>query len=294
MINEELVWELEKLGFVILTSGEFYKTYSNFGLHFGMEIRFWELEAFNYVWTASPQDLKRVPPELLSDIRKEQLQLSRGYFYSESWLQKHGQAEVLTHTDIDTIDNDGEKWLVLTYEGWHSLQHAVQESLMQALIWERLAEQPSSLHHELLPDLPSHLEALVMRYANRFADSSGANCFAATLAFASGRIDHAQSIIDLWLHESPFRRGLATLGYGVTATFEDKSQVTDNQTLDVLVWEDKQGIGQHAAFCLTQDYVLNKMGQSWVQPWSIVSFDDVADYNGILSSEGRIVVHRKF
>jgi len=129
---------------------------------------------------------------------------------------------------------------------------------------------------------PTYRE-LVGRYANTFADTSGANCFAATLGVALRR---PREIFPLWLHQEPFLRALRGGGFRPTGD-------RDPRPGDAAVWADPGGLPVHAAFCVGDGLMFNKYGQGWEQPYAVVSLDDLRDFDGIVTGGGSMTVYRR-
>src|SRR5262249_22308292 len=137
------------------------------------------------------------------------------------------------------------------------------------------------LDDEVVPINPDHvpvpdtLRPLVLKYSGCFAEASGANCFAATLAMATGTLAQTEQIIHLWLHQQPFLRALGAQGYHPVQEIHHGDTIDAITAFDVLVWSNEEGHLVHAAFCVAPGYVFNKMGQSWEQPWLVLRIEDV-------------------
>src|SRR5262249_20308709 len=134
---------------------------------------------------------------------------------------------------------------------------------------------------------------LAMKYSGCFAEASGANCFAATLAIATGTLSHAERIIQLWLHQEPFLRSLNSQGYHPVCEIREGDKIDVIEPLDVLIWANEDGHMVHASFCVAHGYVFNKMGQGWDQPWLILRLEDILNYNEVLTTGGKLLVYRK-
>ncbi len=101
---------------------------------------------------------------------------------------------------------------------------------------------------------------------NRFASTSGANCFATAAACISKRTGAAQvaPVADEWLHFSALERHLASAGYGAVKARMPVAR-------DVLVFSQK-GKATHAAYVLTPDLYFEKPGQDFYEPYRIAKF----------------------
>src|SRR5262249_26463593 len=143
---------------------------------------------------------------------------------------------------------------VLTHDVWASFPRNVQEAWVLLWLNEQLVDD------EVVPINPGHvpvpaaLRPLVQKYSGCFADASGANCFAATLAMAMGTLAQAEQIIHLWLHQEPFLRALGAQGYQPVQEIHHGDAIDAITSFDVLVWSSEEGHRVHAAFCVAPGY----------------------------------------
>ncbi|SIQ34615.1 hypothetical protein SAMN05880570_1440 [Paenibacillus sp. RU4T] len=132
-----------------------------------------------------------------------------GLVYRWDWLEQRGIVPV---DSIHRIQVGDAEWMQLTYGLWQSLSADIQEKWLLCWLDEQLGFQPQVVSPEIAREMTALSGSLINRYNGRFPDTSGANCFAATLAMASGTPERADSIVGLWLHEGPFKRHLSFLG----------------------------------------------------------------------------------
>src|SRR5262249_193042 len=136
---------------------------------------------------------------------------------------------------------DGSPQFVLTHEVWTCLPRSVQEAWVLEWVNEQLVAD------EVVPIPPAAvavadaLRPVVMKYSGRFPDASGANCFAATLALATGTLAPAEQIIHLWLHQEPFLRALGAQGYRPAREIHQGDKTDAITSLDALVWSNQEG-----------------------------------------------------
>lgn len=299
--GEHLVNRLLQAGMIVYTRPEFGKSFLRFSLDYGCTYRLWDIPQETYVWMADATQRLHIDADLLQDILMDQVRLHRGQIYDHTWLQRL-QTEQATH-DLHERSwqqlfqkyqvHDESPHFVLTHEVWATFPRSVQNAWVLEWLNDQLVDDevvPINPYDVPIPD--SH-RPLVMEYSGCFSDTSGANCFAATLAMATGILAKAEQIIHLWLHQEPFLRSLRSQGYHPVHDIHLGDAIDTIASLDVLVWSSEDGHMVHASFCVAPGYVFNKMGQSWEQPWLILRIEDVLDYNKVISTEGKLIVYRK-
>ena len=130
-------------------------------------------------------------------------------------------------------------------ENTHDLWAMLPKSVQDAWVLEWLNDQ--LVGDEVVPinpydvPVPDSHRSLVMEYSGCFADASGANCFAATLAMATGTLAKAEQIIHLWLHQEPFLRSLCSQGYHSVYEIHHGDAIDAIASLDILVWSNEDG-----------------------------------------------------
>jgi hypothetical protein len=268
--DADTVAALSAAGELIYTRGEFSESFPRFGLDHGLAYNVWAVVG-SWVWLADRQARHRIGPALWTAIREEQGTNRRRQVYDGSWP--------LPNINVPAADRlaDG-RWL-LAPDVWQGLGTDVKQGWLREWISRRLVDD------DLRPVdavVAPRYGDLVGRYANTFADTGGPNCFAATLGMAVGR---PEEILPLWLHQEPFLRTLRASGY-------TRVEGVEPQPGEVVVWADGSGLPIHAAFCVGEEVVFNKNGASWEQPYALLAFNDVRDFDGIVSAGGTMAVYR--
>lgn len=252
-----------------------------------------------YGWMADYRERSLVHSDLFRDMLINQVILNRGQVYDLPWLSRFQGICVLPETILREIVSrsvvvNGTSYFVLTRDFWIRLDRSIQEAWILQWLADSVNESEISPVCPETLSVPPSYQPLVERYAGRFPDSSGANCFAAALALSTGNIETAEHIIRLWLHEEPFFRSLQAGGYRFAVDIFDDRKMSAIQSDDVIIWINKGGGAVHAAFCVAFGYVFNKMGQNWQQPWSVVPVKQVFGYNDVLLEGGKIAIYRKY
>lgn len=299
--GEHLVNRLLQAGMIVYTRSEFHQSFPGFVLDYGGTYQLWNMPQESYVWLADAPQRLHLDADLLQDILLEQVRLHRGQVYDLTWylrLQTEQAAPDLHERKWQQFFqryqvDDGSPYVVLTHDVWTVLPRNVQETWVLEWLNDQLADDATVPIHPSRVPIPTSHRPLVMEYSGRFADAGGANCFAATLAMATGTLAQAEQIISLWLHEEPFLRALCAQGYHPVHELRHGDTSDAITSLDVLVWSNQEGRLVHAAFCVAPGYVFNKMGQSWAQPWLVLRIEDVFDYNEVVSTGGTLIVYRK-
>jgi hypothetical protein len=296
--SDHLVNALLRSGAIIYTRAEFLESFPRFALDYGSIYHLWDIPRETSVWVADVTQRQQIDAQLLQDVLQEQVRLHRGQIYDDAWYPRiqtvateYGWDEARWQQIFQRLDDAST--YILTHERWRALPQSVRGAWLLAWLEEQLVNDAVlPINPEQLA-IPAAHRPLVMRYAGYFADASGANCFAATLALATGNMERADSIIHLWLHQEPFLRALQAQGYAMVAEALNQYQRNVISPLDALLWLNQDGQLVHAAFCIAPDHVFNKMGQSWEQPWLVLRLDDVFGYNDVLTTGGKLLVYRK-
>lgn len=298
--GEHLVNRLLQAGMLVYTRPEFHQSFPGFVLGYGGIYQLWNMPQETYVWMADANERLHLDADLLQDILLEQARLHRGQVYDPTWYLRL-QTEAVHNLDERRWQqlfqryqvDDGSPHVVLTHDVWAMLPRSVQETWVLEWLNEQLVDdEVVPINPDRVPVPASH-RPLVMKYSGCFADASGANCFAATLAMATGTLAQAEQIISLWLHQEPFLRALRARGYHPVHELHHGDTSDAITSLDVLVWSNQEGHLAHAAFCVAPGYVFNKMGQSWAQPWLVLQIEDILDYDEVVSTGGTLIVYRK-
>ncbi|HEY1012039.1 MAG TPA: hypothetical protein VGE07_04985 [Herpetosiphonaceae bacterium] len=222
----------------------------------------------------APAEFRALAPATQTLLLASQWQLGRGQIYdaaalrdaigAAAWRDLPPEAHILTP--------DGPK-VALDHAIWHALTPAVQ---WRWLRWWISCDRPACL----APTLPAPQRAALSHahppifdtLVSSFAATSGANCFATTLAAATPDHAAAQTIADLWLWPGPFLRGLADRGYQADPTIDDPAAAPPGAAV---VWVDATETPQHSCYVAGAGLVLNKDSQTWYTPRQLVPLDTV-------------------
>ena len=292
---------LLQAGMIVYTCAEISDSFPGFSVSYGCTYRLWDIPQDTYMWMSDAVQRAQISADLLRDIFAQQIKLHRGQIYDESWIlclqSKQAMHEPSNFNWQNIVSshpvNDLSPYFVLTHDVWNTLPKDMQETWLLEWLNDQLVEdEVQPINPANLPVMASH-RLLVMKYSGRFAETGGANCFAATLAMAMGEITRAENVIYLWLHQEPFRRALHAEGYRPAHELHSVERGDEIEPLDVLVWSNNDEKLVHASFCIAPGYVFNKMGQSWEQPWLVLPIEDIIDYDKTISTGGKITIYRK-
>lgn|GEM_PF-2021660 len=296
--DPRLVTLLHEHSMMVYSRKEYIDSHPNFVLKSASVYNLWEQPRECWIWASSSKLRSQLPQDLLERIYQEQQRLNRGQVFDAEWigwLERHFSLPEACKRLLDThvFQTAGMRYLILTYEIWQTLPIDVREQTLLRWLASRLEQEPRSWNLDEIPDSHQASLPLLRSHAGHFSDSSGANCFAASLALCMENHVQAEEIIRLWLHQAPFFRMLDSIGYLPCMQVRDEEGLDNMQASDVLVWKNQAGEGIHAAFCIASSFVFNKMGQSWEQPWSVTDIKEILDYGEVISGGGKIVIYRK-
>lgn len=215
-------------------------------------------------------------PAVRAKLLHLQLTLGRGQIYP---LQAHEEmtegdpASRLAEPFIFATENSG--MMSLQYEVWHAFRPETRAHWLMSYV-----SQDDSICHssELAEGAWETIEQacgpMPRRLAGTFSPRSGPNCFSTTLAAATPDIAVGDRIAALWLHQGPFLRGLAHLGFREVGRISDVRGVAPRS---VIVWNDAEGQAQHACFVPLEGWALNKDAQGWQAPRQLLPLLDVVN-----------------
>ncbi len=140
---------------------------------------------------------------------------------------------------------------------WRSLLTGCEEKVLRDYIEDgrrasRHDEVPEKVWNSAAPVLPN-----ARRLAGAFAQASGPNCFGTVMA-ATG-VANAEKV---WMLREPFEQWLSE---------KTRPQGDDAAPGTVLVWRSPDGLVQHAAITLGDDWVLHKPSQGWMSPNKVLT-----------------------
>ncbi len=219
-------------------------------------------------------DLLGLPPALRERLLHTQWQAGRGQVYTWEQVSDYFTSAALqAQAQRCLVDTERGRKLVLDCALWRRLPGAAREQWLKDFVARNGHPYPT------LP--PGPLAALqpgtsaLPSLANTFALSSGPNCLSTVLAAVTGSPSLAQTIGSLWLHQDMFLEGLAVRGYSLNPAVSAGDQGLADA---VYLWNDAQGIPQHACWAIGAGLALNKNSQAWYAPRHIAAIDDIIGY----------------
>lgn len=278
--DEQLLKELKILNIPIYSRDQFATIASDFIGEYGASYRHWGIPV-----TASIAYLKAGDVQdgiLRSKLFSHQVALNRGQIYTYKWVEE---------LDIDSLINlkksysVGEERIILTQEAWRQIPEDIKQSWLIKWLKERIESTPldvETIH------IPQHSERVVQRYVSTFPLKSGANCFSAAIGAYLG----SSHITENWLNIEQFFEILKQEGLTKSQEITLLSESQFYHPHDVLVWENASGAAIHAAYAISEQFLFNKMGQFWFQPWQFVTIEHIFDYASCVTNGGCISIYR--
>ena len=226
---------------------------------------YWNIsDKVKYVIVAQPDWITNLPEQKKREILFLQYQSGRGLIFPLSFF---ADASFLPEAYI--FEDKGDQLVVIQRDMWDSIPYQERELAIQsyAQLWDHWSSCPVPLQ------TPFHLK----KYANKFTTVSGSNCLSAALY----AITEQDWMIDEWVHPDTFLNGLERAGFSYTDEQMDKG--------DVMAWVNDDDIVVHAAYHIDHHYFFNKNGQTFFNPWKIVTEEQLNDEWG----KYRAKVYRK-
>lgn len=216
---------------------------------------YWKVpREFQFVIVAQPNWVTNLEPEYKKALFRIQCEAKRGLVFPLAYFPETSAIpndHILTRNDMEIV--------VIQKEMWIELPYAYQEAAIIAY-----AQEFDSWTAEEIPaELPAHLK----EYANTFSTKPGANCLAATLYAVSAQPERQAWIVNEWVFQKTFVVGLKSAGY--------LRSIDKFEEGDVVVWVNENDVIQHAAYCIDGNLFFNKNGQTFFNPWKIVSWDEL-------------------
>lgn len=216
---------------------------------------YWRIASeFKFVVVAEPDWIMNLVPADKEVLFRIQYEAKRGLVFPLAYFP----ATSAIPNDHILIEN-GEKVVVIQKEMWQALPYSYQETAIKAYA----QGFDSWISTEIPAELPIHLK----KYANTFSVKPGANCLAAVLYAVSPQPQGQEWIVHEWLFQKTFVEGLKRVGYLPSAEKFEKG--------DVVAWVDDNDIIQHAAYCIDGELFFNKNGQTFFNPWKIVTWNEL-------------------
>lgn len=218
-----------------------------------------------YIVVANGEWVEELPKSVQKELFFHQKKHGKGLILPSSFIPK---LEAIP--DAFIVQDSPDNFIILRSKMWNRLSYDIKVTIIK-----NVAQSWEDWDCESIPaNTPEHIK----KYANTFSVIAGANCLAATLFAITG----SEWLVNEWVHPDTFEIGLKNAGYL-------KVDGDDIQSEDVVIWENAEGVVQHAAYHLGKNLYFNKSGQNVFNPWKIVKDsrlkDEWKDYS--------IVVYRK-
>jgi hypothetical protein len=252
---------------ICLTRNEFRETIQDLSFH-DAYTTYRAASEINWVTLLSTAELNNLPEDTRLELLKLQVHLGRGQIYSFDNHKNLLKADEFEKALESTFKFEGKRMLELNHTLWHSFSFETQKHWLGKFISE---DRSDCLSGTLGKNQWRHINKKhpAIKHLLGFAEKSGANCFATTLAVML-EVEQAKSVSSLWLQTESFLRTLQEHGYR-------RSSLEPNEHLpegSILIWENDQGL-QHACFYLGEGLVFNKDAQGWFAPRQILSLESV-------------------
>lgn len=265
--NDDLQYFENYLGNVLLIPREEFFQHSSYKqVQIVNSYEYWKISnEAQFIIVASSEWFINLPLKMKKFLNSIQVKIGRGLI-----LELPESTGNISFTEDNIVEENGNNYIVLQSDMWRKLPYFVKESVIQeyAKKWDDWA------CYEFPKKAPIHLQ----KYANTFPSEAGSNCLSATL-FA---ISKQEWMIHEWVHPKTFLQALSNAHYFLT----------NNEELcagDVVTWENSDGIIQHAAYHIVDNFFFNKDGQTFFNPWKITSWSEIKED----WKEYRINIYRK-
>jgi hypothetical protein len=250
-----------------LTRNEFRATIQDVSFHDSYTTYAVGSEA-TWVTLLSDNDLKSLPDDVKSELLQLQTQLRRGQIYNFSDYKGLLKDDELEQARPYIFEFEEKQRLELNHTLWHSFSFETQKRWLTTLISEDRSDCLSgTLSKRQWQSINKHYPAI--KHLVGFADRSGPNCFATTLAVRL-EVEQAKDVLNLWLQTETFLRTLQELGYRRTTLSPNENLAQGS----ILILGDDKSI-QHACFYLGDSLVFNKDAQTWFAPRQILRLETV-------------------
>ncbi len=206
---------------------------------------YWNIKNAQYVIIAEKKWIGSRSVEEQDFIFNSQLQCARGLVVPITFVD-----------DLEKIPTNYivNKNLIIQREMWELLDFTIKEQILSKMVYEWWDNGDCETPPISMPDF-------LKPYANSFGYKQGANCLAAVLySISKGK---QEWFIHEWVHQKTFLEKLNQYDY--------KEFLGDGMSEgDIVIWEDKNAIIQHAAYHIGDGLYFNKHGQTIFNPWKIL------------------------
>lgn len=226
---------------------------------------YWNIRNAKYVIIAESEWIEQLSKENRQLILSAQVQCQRGLIVPVSFIQ---------HIEDIPADYIYNQQVVLQRAMWEKLNWSTKEQLLTTMVyewWDRGGCQ----------EIPNFLPSFFHLYVNCFGVQQGANCLAAVLfAITEGK---QPWFINEWIYQETFLEKLAQCNY-------HRVETNNLVERDVIVWQDVNGVIQHAAYYIDENIFFNKHGQTIFNPWKLLTKEQLEQEWGGLKQ----VTYRRF
>lgn len=237
---------------LVIPQEEFFEHSSYKQIQLANSYEYWNIsKEVKYILVTPSEWVNKIPANKKNHLFHIQKEVERGLIYPIS--------DLLLDTSTlkeNVIEVNGEEFLVIQRAMWEELSHNIKVDLIKEIAqqWEKWT----------CYDYPNNAPLYLKKFANTFPSTAGSNCLSATL-FA---ITHQEWMIFEWIHPKTFIQSLMNAKYKFITCQDIKAG-------DVVIWENSDGIIQHASFCIGDNLFFNKSGQTFFNAWKIVDFTEL-------------------
>ncbi|MGN7477021.1 hypothetical protein ACTHOQ_04125 [Solibacillus silvestris] len=248
--KEQLTHGIDLTGVLIMPIDEFY-SHSTYGqLNYVNGYEYWNIKSAQYVIIAKKEWIESMAEGVKQFILNSQVQCGRGLVLPAAFMQ-----EIEKIPSSYTVNGH----IVIQRSMWEKLDESSKEQILATMVYEWWDNGECE-------KTPKFLPSFLKPFANTFDYHQGANCLAAVLyAISEGE---QEWFIYEWIHQKTFLEKLKQYHY---EEFLDE----ELHQGDIVVWQDENGIIQHAAYYIGEELYFNKHGQTMFNPWKILAKDQL-------------------
>ncbi|MFC3900444.1 hypothetical protein [Aliicoccus persicus] len=252
-LPEDGLSEIDLSGVIIMPTDEFFNHSTYKQINYVNSYLYWNIKNAHYVIIAEKNWIERISAE------------ERKLIFSYQINSKRGLVVPITFVDeIDKIPSDYiiNQNIIIQSAMWEKLERSVKEQLLSKMVFEWWDDGDCK-------PLPNSMYSFLNPYANTFSNKQGANCLAAVLFAISG--GKQEWFIHEWIYQKSFIETLKQYKY-----YEFTGDCIKKD--DVVVWQDKNQVIQHAAYYIGDGLFFNKDGQTIFNPWKIIKEEHLYKY----------------
>ncbi|WP_026907987.1 hypothetical protein [Paucisalibacillus globulus] len=270
--HESLIKEFGRNA-LILPTNDFYNNTVLYTMDVINSYRIWQIDKskLKYVCISHPSVITSLHKTIRDEIFNVQKEVNNGLVFEWNSMEDLLDASILKV--IEPIlepfifEDDSNQWLSIQQSLWGQLNQEVRNGFL--LNFAKGFIDEVAVDELTLQDLKDKY-AYLAPYFNSFGVKSGANCFSATVAAISGEDAEIDWIISNWVFEETLLTSFEANQYK-KFSFE----VNSLQPGDVLVWKNETGNIHHACFHMGDGYFFNKHGQTFFNPWQVLTLENL-------------------